>query len=69
VGGMQEFIKPLEGKIKECAATAIEANDRAQANQETTIGLFGILRMLKDPQMQKVFRFVQAYLDLKSEKQ
>ncbi|MDQ0862366.1 DUF1641 domain-containing protein [Bacillus sp. V2I10] len=69
VDGMQEFIKPLEGKIKEYASIAIEANDRAQANQETTIGLFGLLRMLKDPQMQKVFRFVQAYLDLKSEKQ
>ncbi|MDM5281778.1 DUF1641 domain-containing protein [Peribacillus frigoritolerans] len=69
VGGMQECVKPLEGKIKEYAATAIEANDWAQANQGTTIGVFGLFRMLKDPQIQKVFRFAQAYLDLTSKKQ
>lgn len=69
VGGMQDFVKPLEGKIKEYSATAIEAKDWAQANQGTPIGLFGLLRMLKHPQIQKVFRFIQAYLDLTSEKQ
>jgi uncharacterized protein YjgD (DUF1641 family) len=69
IGGLQEFVKPLEGKVKEYAAAAIEANDRVQENQATTIGLFGLLRMLKDPQIQKMFRFVQAYLDITSEKQ
>ncbi|MDQ0884560.1 DUF1641 domain-containing protein [Peribacillus sp. V2I11] len=69
VGGIQECVKPLEGKIKECAATAIEANDWAQANQGTTIGVFGLFRILKDPQIQKMFRFAQAYLDLTSKKQ
>ncbi|WP_028399905.1 DUF1641 domain-containing protein [Ectobacillus panaciterrae] len=68
VGGMQEFVKPVEEKVKECAAAAIEANDRA-ANQTTTIGLFGLLRMLKDPQVQKLFRFAQAYLDIMSAQQ
>jgi uncharacterized protein YjgD (DUF1641 family) len=67
--GLQEFVKPLEGKVKEYAATTIEANDRVQENQVTTIGLFGLFRMLKDPQIQKTFRFVQAYLDITSEKQ
>ncbi|MFC3884811.1 DUF1641 domain-containing protein [Bacillus songklensis] len=69
MGGMQEFVKPVEGKVKEVAAAAIEANDRAEANQETTIGLFGLLKMLKDPQVQKLFRFAQAYLDIMSEQQ
>jgi uncharacterized protein YjgD (DUF1641 family) len=69
VNGMQEFVKPVEGKVKEVAATAIEANDRAQEDQSSTIGLFGLLRMLKDPQVQKLFRFTQAYLDITSEQQ
>lgn len=69
MGGLQEFVKPLEGKVKEYAATAIEANDRVQENQAAPIGLFSLLRMLKDPQIQKMFRFVQAYLDITSEKQ
>jgi uncharacterized protein YjgD (DUF1641 family) len=68
-GGIQEFVKPVQGKVKEYAAAAIEANDRAQANETTTIGLFGLLRMLKDPQVQKLFRFAQAYLDIMSEQQ
>ena len=34
-----------------------------------SIGLFGLLRMLKDPQAQKLFRFAQAYLDITNEKQ
>jgi uncharacterized protein YjgD (DUF1641 family) len=69
MGGMQEFVKPVEGKVKEVAAAAIEANERAEANQATTIGLFGLLKMLKDPQVQKLFRFAQAYLDIMSEQQ
>lgn len=66
--GMHEFVKPVEGKVKEIAATAIEASNRAQERQ-TTIGLFGLLKMLKDPQLQHLFRFAQAYLDVMSEQQ
>ncbi|WP_374703478.1 DUF1641 domain-containing protein [Bacillus sp. Marseille-P3661] len=69
MGGMKEFIEPVESTVKGMAATAIEAKDRAQANDQKTIGLFGLLKMLKDPQVQKMFRFVQAYLDITSEKQ
>ncbi|UOF90311.1 DUF1641 domain-containing protein [Fodinisporobacter ferrooxydans] len=65
-GGIREFIKPVEGKVKELAAAAIEANDRAQADQ-STIGVFGLLRMLKDPQVQQTFRFAQAFLNVLSE--
>lgn len=68
VGAMQQFIEPLEENVKNLAANAIEAKDRAGANS-STIGLFGLLHMLKDPQAQKLFRFIQAYLDITNEKQ
>ncbi|QJX77246.1 DUF1641 domain-containing protein [Priestia megaterium] len=69
LGGVKEFIEPVEGTVKGLAATAIEANDRAEANASNSIGLFGLLRILKDPQAQKLFRFAQAYLDITNEKQ
>ncbi|MBD8844705.1 DUF1641 domain-containing protein [Bacillus megaterium] len=69
LGGVKEFIEPVEGTVKGLAATAIEANDRAEANASNSIGLFDLLRMFKDPQTQKLFRFVQAYLDITNEKQ
>lgn len=47
------------------AATAIEAKDRADESNEV-IGLFGLLKLLKDPQAQKcsalwthIFKLVQ----------
>ncbi|UUZ82233.1 DUF1641 domain-containing protein [Paenibacillus sp. P26] len=67
-GGMEEFVKPIQEKAKDYASAAIEANDRAQADS-ATIGLFGLLRMLKDPQVQKTFRFAQAFLDVMAERQ
>ncbi|SDE55722.1 Uncharacterized conserved protein YjgD, DUF1641 family [Priestia aryabhattai B8W22] len=69
LGGIKEFIEPVEGSVKGLAATAIEANDRAEENASNSIGLFDLLRMFKDPQTQKLFRFVQAYLDIKNQKQ
>lgn len=59
--GIGEFVKPVTEKAKGIAAAAIEAGDRAQADSNT-IGLFGILKMLKDPQVQKTLRFTQAFL-------
>ncbi|WP_139492447.1 DUF1641 domain-containing protein [Brevibacillus dissolubilis] len=67
-GGINEFVKPVEAKAKECIATAIEANDRATESNET-IGLFGMIKMLKDPQVQKVLRFSQAFLEIMGERQ
>jgi uncharacterized protein YjgD (DUF1641 family) len=67
-GGVEEIVKPLTGKAKAIAAAAVEASDRAQADANT-IGLFGLLKMLKDPQVQKVFRFTQAFLDVMAEQQ
>jgi uncharacterized protein YjgD (DUF1641 family) len=67
VGGLKEVVKPIEEKVKGYASAAIEANDRAE-HSEATIGLFGMLRLLKDPELQKMLRFGQAYLDILGER-
>jgi len=67
VGAIKEIAGPLTDSVKNIAATAIEARDRADASQEA-ISLFGLLKMLKDPQAQKLFRFVNAYLQVSAER-
>ncbi|MDC3415849.1 DUF1641 domain-containing protein [Aquibacillus salsiterrae] len=67
VGAVSEMVGPVKGSVKNIAATLIEAKDEAD-NSEEVIGLFGLLKMLKDPQAQKLFRFVNAYLKVASEK-
>lgn len=68
VGAITEILEPVKDTAKEIAATAIEAKDRADESNEV-IGLFGLLKMLKDPQSQKLFRFVQSYLQIMSERE
>ncbi|AAU23659.1 DUF1641 domain-containing protein [Bacillus licheniformis] len=68
VGAITEILEPVKDTAKEIAATAIEAKDRADESNEV-IGLFGLLKMLKDPQAQKLFRFVQSYLQIMSERE
>ncbi|CRF28874.1 Uncharacterized conserved protein [Mycobacterium tuberculosis] len=67
VGGFQEVVKPLEEKVKGIASAAIEANDRAEQS-DATIGLFGMLKLLKDPELQRMLRFAQAYLNIMNER-
>ena len=67
-GGMEEFVKPITDKAKGIAQAAIEANDRTHI-ETSTVGLFGILKMLKDPQVQKTLRFAQAFLEVLGERQ
>ncbi|MGM9929125.1 MAG: DUF1641 domain-containing protein [Bacillus sp. (in: firmicutes)] len=67
VGAITEIAEPVIGTVKSVAQTAIEAKDRADANAEI-IGLFGLLKMLKDPQAQKLFRFANAYLQISAER-
>ena len=55
------------GSAKQLAATAIEAKDRASESNEV-IGLFGLVKMIKDPQVQNVFRFVNAFLQVNAER-
>lgn len=68
VGAIKEIAEPVVGTVKNLAATAIEAKDRAEASTET-ISLFGMMRMLKDPQVQKALRFMNAYLQVSGERQ
>ncbi|GGG71480.1 DUF1641 domain-containing protein [Paenibacillus radicis (ex Gao et al. 2016)] len=68
IHGAGDFIKPIADKAKGLASAAVEANDRAQADASATIGLFGLLKMLKDPQVQSSFRFAQAFLTVLSER-
>ncbi|AWB46395.1 hypothetical protein DCC85_20985 [Paenibacillus sp. CAA11] len=65
--GFSGVAGPVIGKVKGAASAAIEANDRAQ-NDQSSIGLFGMLKMLKDPNVQKALRFGQAYLDILSDR-
>ncbi|MFD2369860.1 DUF1641 domain-containing protein [Brevibacillus sp. GCM10020057] len=67
-GGMEEFVKPIQDKAKGIAQAAIEASDRSHV-ETSTIGLFGILKMLKDPQVQKTLRFTQAFLEVLAERE
>lgn len=66
--GIGEFIKPVQEKAKGIASAAIEASERSQSEAGTTIGLFGILKMLKDPEVQKTLRFAQAFLNVLAER-
>ncbi|WP_168123870.1 DUF1641 domain-containing protein [Paenibacillus sp. HB172176] len=63
IDGAKEVLLPLQDKAKALAATAIEAQEEAAKNTRT-IGLLGMLRMLKSPGVQSVLRFSQAYLNL-----
>ncbi|WP_410984158.1 DUF1641 domain-containing protein [Bacillus cereus] len=67
VGAIQELVEPVKDTVKSMAATAIEAKDRADESTEV-IGLFGLLKLLKDPQAQKMFRFINAYLQISAER-
>ncbi|MDA1895766.1 MULTISPECIES: DUF1641 domain-containing protein [Bacillus cereus group] len=67
VGAIKELVEPVKDTVKSMAATAIEAKDRADESNEV-IGLFGLLKLLKDPQAQKMFRFVNAYLQISAER-
>jgi uncharacterized protein YjgD (DUF1641 family) len=67
IGAIQEIVGPVKDSVKNIAANVIEARDRAEVSQEA-IGLFGLLKMLKDPQAQKMFRFVNAYLQVSEER-
>ncbi|MGF7047865.1 uncharacterized protein YjgD (DUF1641 family) [Paenibacillus sp. DS2015] len=67
VGAITEIVGPVKDSVKNIAATVIEAKDRAEVSNEA-IGIFGLMKMLKDPQAQKMFRFVNAYLQVSEER-
>ncbi|MDP4096242.1 DUF1641 domain-containing protein [Paenibacillus sp. P96] len=65
---MGEFVKPVTESAKGIASAAIEAGDRVQT-EAGTVGLFAMLKMLKDPNVQKGLRFAQAFFDVLNERQ
>lgn len=67
VGAIKEVSEPVIGTVKSVAQTAIEAKDRAETSTET-IGIFGMLKLLKDPETQKLIRFVNAFLEVNAER-
>ncbi|MHA0856835.1 helical membrane plugin domain-containing protein [Paenibacillus sp. CMAA1364] len=67
VEAITEVVGPVKESVKNMAANVIEAKERAEVSQEA-IGVFGLLKMLKDPQAQKMFRFVNAYLQVSEER-
>ncbi|MBM7652271.1 uncharacterized protein YjgD (DUF1641 family) [Neobacillus cucumis] len=67
IGAITEIVEPIKDSVKGIAATAIEAKDRAEESNDV-IGLFGLLKMIKDPQAQKLFRFINAYLEVSAER-
>ncbi|UJF34912.1 DUF1641 domain-containing protein [Paenibacillus hexagrammi] len=66
--GIGEFVKPVQEKAKGIAQAAIEASERSQADAGSTVGLFAMLKMLKDPEVQKTLRFAQAFLNVLAER-
>jgi len=67
-GGMMEVLNPVKDKAKYYASAAIEACDRAKTDT-STVGLFDLLRLMKDPQVQKMFRIAQAFMNVLSERE
>lgn len=67
VSALKEISEPVIGSVKNIAATAIEAKDRADARNEA-IGIFGLLKLLKDPEAQKLLRFANAFLEIQAER-
>lgn len=66
--GVKEYITPVTAKVESGVAVFHEAKERAEHNHEA-VSLFSLLRMLKDPTVQKTLRFTQSLLEVLAEKQ
>ncbi|WCK52652.1 hypothetical protein PP175_14555 [Aneurinibacillus sp. Ricciae_BoGa-3] len=58
---------PVTEKVQDSVSMVKEAKERAERN-DTTISLFGMLKLLKEPGVQKGLKFTQAMLDVMNEK-
>ena len=63
----KEFSEPVTKTAKNIAVNVMEAKERAEQSTEV-ISIFGLMKMLKDPQIQKVLRFASAYLQVSNER-
>ncbi|MFI2858641.1 DUF1641 domain-containing protein [Paenibacillus sp. JSM ZJ436] len=70
MASLSGFTKPVTDAMKNTASAAIEAGDRVRLQGDSnSISVFGLMKMLKDPQVQKGLRFAQAYLDVLNERE
>lgn len=67
VTAVNEIVSPVISKTKLIAQNIIEAKERAEESEET-IGIFGLLKILKDPQVQSLLRFIDSYVQVSAEK-
>ncbi|KQL45292.1 hypothetical protein AN963_25645 [Brevibacillus choshinensis] len=65
--GMKGYIAPVTAQVETGVAVFREAKERAKNNHEA-ISIFGLLRLLKDPTVQKTLRFTQSLLEVLAEK-
>lgn len=70
LGAIDEALRgAMEGPVASITEVWQEAKQRAAANCHQTIGLFGMLRLLKDPMVQRNLHLVQALLSVMAERQ
>lgn len=63
-----EIMGPAIDCAKTTALNAIEAKERAEKSTET-FSVFSLMKMIKDPQVQKMLRFVNAFLQVSNERE
>lgn len=63
----KDMLGPVVDSAKEVARNVMEAKERAEESDEM-IGIFGLLKLLKDPQTQKVLRFLNAFLEVSNQR-
>lgn len=63
---VKDIVGPVSDSVKAVTRNIMEAKERAEESEEV-IGLFGLLKIMKDPQAQKFFRFLNAYLEVSKE--
>ncbi|WAA08727.1 DUF1641 domain-containing protein [Fervidibacillus albus] len=68
VEAMKDMVEPAKQSVRQLAQNIIEAKEAAEKSEDV-IGLFGLLKLIKDPQAQKMFRFINAYLKIVSEQE
>ena len=66
VAAVTEMAGPVVSGAKSVARNVLEAKDRAEESNES-IGVFGLMKMIKDPQVQGVLRFANAFLQVSAE--
>lgn len=70
LGAIEEMVRAKTGPVLSKTSGVMTAVKEAQVRAESdssTIGVFGLMRLLKEPSVQKNLRFVQNFLTILSE--